>query len=83
MKIGEIMVKKEKKDKKDNKNIKIQKAKKESFIKGVKQELSKVKWPDFKTMYKYSITTILFCLLLSLMFYFLDVIFAFIKGMFS
>lgn len=49
------------------------------FCHGVKSEFNKVFWPTKKDMIKYSITTILFIIFLSLFFYLIDVIFALIQ----
>jgi preprotein translocase subunit SecE len=38
------------------------KVKKESYLKGVSKELSKVKWPEKKEIFKYTISTIIFIL---------------------
>ncbi len=68
-------VKKAKKEKK-NKNTN------GSFFKNVKKEMKLVKWPSSKELIKYTIATIIFCIVLVIFFQFLDVILAFIKGMF-
>ena len=81
--------KKEKDNKKDNK--KKEKGKKEkkvknkkkhgifSFLKSVKSEVSKVKWPSKKDMVKYSAATLSFILFFSLFFYVIDLLFALLK----
>lgn len=56
------------------------KAKKTSFLKQVKAEMKKVKWPTKKEMVKYSITTLVFILLFAGFFYLIDVLFALLKG---
>ena len=66
---GEIMGKTKKK-----------KASKKSFLKEVKAEMKKVKWPTKKEMIKYSITTLIFILLFAGFFYLIDVLFALLKG---
>ena len=38
------------------------KVKKEGYFKGVSKELSKVKWPEKKEVFKYTISTIIFIL---------------------
>lgn len=53
---------------------------KKSFLKEVKAEMKKVKWPTKKEMVKYSITTLLFILLFAGFFYLIDVLFALLKG---
>lgn len=47
---------------KKEKAKKQQKAKKVGYFKGVSNELSKVKWPDKKEVFKYTISTIIFVL---------------------
>ena len=42
---------------------KSQKVKKEGYFKGVSKELSKVKWPDKKEVFKYTVSTIIFILI--------------------
>ena len=56
------------------------KAKKVSFLKQVKSEMKKVKWPSKKEMVKYSITTLVFIVLFAGFFYLIDVLFALLKG---
>ena len=56
------------------------KTKNTSFLKQVKQEMKKVKWPTKKEMIKYSITTLVFVLLFAVFFYLIDIIFALLKG---
>ena len=53
---------------------------KQSFLKQVKSEMKKVKWPTKKEMVKYSITTLVFILLFAGFFYLIDVLFALLKG---
>ena len=59
---------------------KTKKTSKQSFLKEVKAEMKKVKWPTKKEMVKYSITTLLFILLFAGFFYLIDVLFALLKG---
>ena len=59
---------------------KTKKGVKKSFLKEVKSEMKKVKWPTKKEMVKYSITTLLFILLFAGFFYLIDVLFALLKG---
>ena len=56
---------------------------KESFFKNLKKEISMVKWPDGKDLIKYTIATIVMCVILVLFFQFLDVILAYIKEFFN
>ncbi len=68
-----------KNSKKKEKNVK----NKEGFFKGIKKELKLVKWPTFKEIIKYTIATIVFCIVLVLFFELLNVIMAYIKGLFN
>ena len=52
------------------------------FFKGVKKEISRVRWPNKKEMVKYSIATILFILFFSLFFYLFDTIVAILMELF-
>lgn len=54
---------------------------KKGYLKGVKSELKKVKWPDKKHMIKYTISTLAFIILFALFFFGIEVIFSFIKGL--
>lgn len=80
---------KEKDEKKKVDNKKIQKKKetkkapKEKFLAGIKKELKLVKWPSAKDIFKYTIATIIFCIILVLFFELLNIIMAFVKGMFN
>lgn len=67
--------------KKINKKKKIEK--KESYLSKVKKEMKLVKWPTFKDIIKYTIATIVFCVVLVLFFELLNVGMAWIKGMFN
>lgn len=49
-------------------------------LKNVRKEMQKVVWPTKEYMIKFSLVTILMCLLLALYFFGVDAIFAFIKG---
>lgn len=64
-------------------NDKKPKVKKEGFIKGIKKELKLVKWPDAKEIIKYTIATIVFCIILVAFFELLNIILAYIKGLFN
>lgn len=57
--------------------------KKEGYFKSVRKEMKNVKWPDFKTMLKYTVATFAFCIFFGLMFFGLDTLFALLKGMFN
>jgi len=56
---------------------------KESYFAGVKVELSKVKWPSKKEVFKYTIATILFVVVLVLFFLLMSLIMSGIKGAFN
>ena len=66
-----------KKDKK--KETKAVKVKKNSFMKEVRSEVKKVKWPSKKDMLKYSIATIVFVVFFALFFYAIDLLLALLK----
>ena len=51
-----------------------------TFFKEVKQEMKKVKWPDKKYIVKYTIVTLAFVIVLSLFFYLIFILMAFIRG---
>lgn len=74
-------IKKNEKTKKINKKEK--KAPKEKFIVGLKKEIKNVKWPTFKEIVKYTVATIIFIAVFVLFFELLNVIMAFVKGMFN
>ena len=68
---------------KDNKKVANTKAqKKEGYIKQVKKELKLVKWPSFKEVLKYTISTIIMCLLLCALFMGLNLLLSIVKGWF-
>ena len=70
--------------KKEKKVKKTKKAKNNgSFFKNLKKEISMVKWPDGKDLVKYTIATVVLCVILVLFFQFLDVILAYIKELFN
>ncbi len=68
---------------KKNDNKKEKKVKKEGFFAGVKKELKLVKWPTAKEIIKYTIATIVFCAILVGFFELLNLLMAFIKGLFN
>ncbi len=68
-----------KENKKETKNIKI---KKDGFLKRIKNEMKLVKWPEVKDVVKFTIATIIFCLLISAFFLLLDFALSIIKGWF-
>ena len=56
--------------------------KKENYIKGVRKELKLVKWPTIGEVVKYTIATIIFCVILVFFFILLNLFMSWIKGMF-
>lgn len=50
-----------------------------NFFKDVKKELSKVKFPTKKNMFKYTLITVLFIMFFALFFFLIDLIVAYIK----
>ena len=62
------------------KTVKVQKVKKAGFMKEVRNEVKKVKWPSKKDMLKYSIATIVFVIFFGLFFYLIDLILALLKA---
>ena len=66
------------------KNVKkVSKKKEDSFLKQVKNEMKKVKWPDKNEMLKYTIATVVFIVVFGLYFFGLDILFAWFKGIVS
>lgn len=53
---------------------------KEGYLKGVKKELQLVKWPTWKEVLKYTIATILFCVIVCAFFLLLTFVLSIIKG---
>ena len=76
------MVKKEEKTK-TKKTVKKVAKKKDSFFKGVKKELAKVKWPTAKEVLKYTIATVVFIIILVAFFAALNLLMSFVKGLFN
>lgn len=50
-----------------------------NFFKDVKKEVSKVKWPSKKDMFKYSLTTIIFIVFFAFFFLGIDLVNAYIR----
>ena len=65
------MTKETKKEKKVRKTKKVKNN--DSFFKNLKKEISMVKWPDGKDLVKYTIATVVLCVILVLFFQFLDI----------
>lgn len=76
-------VSKKAKETKKNKKSKIVKTKKEGTLKGVKRELKKVTWPNKKDVIKYSVATLVFCIVVMLFFQLLNLGLSAIKGVFN
>ena len=77
------LVKSDKKDKKKKeKEVKpIKKEKKGNYLRQVAEELKYVTWPTKKQLLKYSITTIVMIIMLSLFFFGINVLFNLIYGL--
>ena len=56
------------------------KAPKESYLKGVKKEMKLVKWPTFKEVSKYTIATVIMCLVVCGFFLLLNLLLSLVKG---
>lgn len=57
------------------------KEEKKAYIKEVKSEMKKVKWPTKKEMIKYTISTLVFVVAFALYFFGIESLFAFVKGL--
>ena len=64
------------------KDKKAKKEKKETFIKGVRKEMKNVNWPSKKDVLKYSLTTIGLVIFFVVFFVAVDLVSAFVKGLF-
>lgn len=73
------MVKKKEIKEKKNKNPK----KKEGFLKGIRLELKKVTWPNKKDVFKYSMATLVFCIVVVLFFQLLNLGLSVVKDVFN
>ena len=56
---------------------------KKGFFKSIREEMKKVKWPTFKEILKYTIATIVFCLIIIAFFQVLDLLISIVKGLFN
>lgn len=65
------------------KKEKTKKVKKENYFEGVKSELGKVKWPTKQEVFKYTMATIGFVVVLVLFFVLMSLIMSLIKGAFN
>ena len=52
-----------------------------NFFKGVRKEAKVVRWPDGKTLVKYSGVTLFLLIFFGLFFYLLDALFSLIRGL--
>lgn len=66
--------------KKNSKAKWVSKGPKESYVKKVKKELNLVKWPTAKEVLKYTISTVVFCLILCCLFMLLNLLLSVVKG---
>lgn len=66
---------------KKNSKPKKEKKQKTPFLKEVKSELKKVKWPTKTEMFKYSTATLLFVVIFGAYFYGIDALFAWISSL--
>ena len=57
------------------------KEEKKGYIKEVKSEMKKIKWPTKKEMIKYTISTLVFVVAFALYFFGIESLFAFVKGL--
>lgn len=71
-----------KKTEKSSKKKDTPKEKKEGYIKSVRKELKKVVWPKGGEILKYTLAVIFLCLVLGLFFAGVELLAAFIKGLF-
>jgi preprotein translocase SecE subunit len=55
----------------------------ESYITGVRKEMKQVKWPTFKEVIKYTVATIIFIAVFVLFFQLINLIMAYVKGLFN
>ncbi len=63
--------------KKEEKNVKV------GLFKGVRLELKKVTWPSKKDVFKYSVATLVFCVVVVLFFQLLNLGLSVVKGVFN
>lgn len=50
------------------------------YFKGVKKEISRIRWTSKKELIKYSLSTVLFMLFFGLFFYAIDLLVAFLRS---
>ncbi len=73
----------EKKKKKKNTKKKENKNVKDGFFKGLRLELKKVTWPSKKDVFKYSVATLVFCVVVVVFFQVLNLGLSVVKGVFN
>lgn len=56
---------------------------KEKYVTGLKKEIKLVKWPTAKDVIKYTIATVIFVVIFVLFFELLNLLMAFVKGLFN
>ena len=78
-KVSKKVVKNKKETKKKNTKKEV-KQPQEGYFKQVRKEMKLVKWPSAKDVLKYTISTIVFCLFLCLIFMGLNMIMSLIRG---
>ncbi len=71
------------KKKDTKKKEKTVKKSKEGYITGVRKEMKQVKWPTFKEVIKYTVATIIFIAVFVLFFQLINLIMAYVKGLFN
>jgi preprotein translocase subunit SecE len=69
--------------KKKEKKVKEKKIKKDGLFKKIRLEMKKVTWPSRKEVLKYSVATIIFCVIIMIFFQALDFVLSVIKGVFN
>ena len=57
-------------------------AKKEGLLKRVKEDMSEVKWPKAKEVFKYTMATVVLCGIFIVFFLLINLLASFVKGMF-
>ena len=67
----------------EKKKVIKKKEKKEKFFPSIKKELKLVKWPTFKDIFKYTVATIILCIIFVVFFELVNLLMAFIKGLFN
>lgn len=70
-------------EKKPAKKKETKKVKKTGYFKSLKSELSKVKWPSLKEVMKYTMATVILCVLLGGFFQLMDLLTSLVKGWFN